>query len=114
MTASPARLVVMLYDGAIRYLRQASAALRAGRHGVARERVRRARAVIDELNRSLDTREGGDVAVRLRSIYLFCTTHLNDATAELDADGYDRVAHLLAELRDAWQELDAAQLAESA
>lgn len=107
MTASPEQLVVMLYDGAIRFLHQAAAALRAGNHIQSRDRLHKAQAVIDELNRSLDVRHG-EIAYGLRSIYRFCLRHLIDSTAESDADGYEKVAELLADLRESWQEIAAA------
>ena len=101
MSASPEELVVMLYDGAIRYLRQASGAYRDGRREVSRERIRQAQAVIDELNRSLDMSHG-ELPARLRSIYSFCTRHLIESTAASDPDGFDKVASLLSELRESW------------
>jgi flagellar protein FliS len=104
MTASPERLVVMLYDGAIRFLRQSAAALRAGERAQARDRLQRAQAVIDELNNSLDMSQG-EVAANLRNIYLFCSRHLIDSTLNADADGYERVAELLSGLRESWHEV---------
>ena len=105
MTASPEQLVVMLYDGAIRFLLQAAAALRAGRYAQSRDRVRRAQAVIDELTRSLDLRQG-DVAYNLRNIYSFCTRHLIESTANTDPEGYEKVAELLTGLRATWADLE--------
>lgn len=104
MSATPQELIVMLYDGAIRYLRQGAGALRDGRREVSRERIRQAQAVIDELNRSLDMRHG-ELPLRLRSIYGFCTRHLIESTAAADADGFDKVASLLAELRESWAKI---------
>ena len=104
LTASPERLVVMLYDGAIRFLRQAAAFLRDGRREQARDRLRKAQAVIDELNRSLDHRHG-ELPARLSSIYSFCSRHLIESTLQADPDGYETVARLLAELRESWDQL---------
>jgi len=106
MTAPPERLVVMLYDGAIRFLHQAATAHREGRRTQAHERLRRAQAVIDELNRSLDLRQG-EVAHSLRSIYSFCTRHLIESTAQADPAGYEQVATLLSGLRESWAEVAA-------
>lgn len=105
MTASPERLVVLLYDGAIRFLQQAAAALREGRYKQSRDRLHRAQAVIDELNRSLDLRQG-EVAYGLRSIYGFCTRHLIESTAQSDPEGYEEVAELLSGLRESWVEIE--------
>ena len=105
ITATPERLVVMLYDGAIRFLHQAAAAMREGNLKQSRDRLHRAQAVIDELYRSVDVRQG-DVAQGLRSIYSFCRRHLIDATANTDPEGYEKVADLLTELRESWAQIE--------
>jgi flagellar protein FliS len=104
LTASPEQLVVMLYDGAIRFVRQAAAGLGDGRRDVARERLRRAEAIIDELNDSLDMSQG-ELPERLRSIYLFCRRHLRESLLADDPQGFETVAGLLAELRESWANL---------
>ena len=53
-TASPEQLVVMLYDGAIRFLRQGAGAYQSSDIVQAHDRIRRAEAIINELNYSLD------------------------------------------------------------
>jgi flagellar secretion chaperone FliS len=104
MTAPPEKLVVMLYDGAIRFLRQSALAMRAGNREVAVNRVRRAEAIIDELNMTLDMTQG-QIPTGLRSIYLFSKRHLSEAVVERDADRIDEVLKLLGELREAWQQI---------
>jgi flagellar secretion chaperone FliS len=105
LTAPPERLVVMLYDGAIRFLKQAAAAERNGHHQLFLERLRRGEAIIDELNVTLDMAQGGEVATRLRSIYLFCKRHLVEAHLKRDASHVDEVVRLLTDLRESWQQL---------
>jgi flagellar protein FliS len=112
LTATPERLVVMLYDGAIRFLYAGASAAREGRRDVARDRLRRAQAVIDELNRSLDMSQG-QIARNLRDLYTFCSRHLIDSTLNANPDGYEEVAKLLTELREAWDQC-AAQAAATA
>ena len=75
LTAPPGRLVVMLYDGAIRFLAQSGAAMRIGDRERSRDRMRRAEAILDELLLTLDMRYG-EIPIRLRSIYLFCKRQL--------------------------------------
>lgn len=114
MTASPERLVVMLYDGAIRFLHQAAAAIRASDPVLAHDRLRRAEAIIDELNYTLDLDRGGEVADRLRAIYLFCRRRLLECNLRRDADGVVEVAKLLGELRESWERVADGALRESA
>ncbi|MFL5963058.1 MAG: flagellar export chaperone FliS [Gaiellaceae bacterium] len=102
LTASPERLIVMLYDGAIRFLRQAAHAMREGTPEQASDRLARANAILTELNCALDVERGGEVAERLRMIYLFCKRHTSDANLRRDPAGLDAVVKLLTELRESW------------
>ena len=113
MTAPPERLVVMLYDGAIRFLGQGAVALREGDRERARDRIRRAEAIVSELNLCLDMSHG-EVPERLRSIYLFCKRQLLDANLHADADKLASVQRLLVPLRDAWDEASRIPRAEAA
>jgi len=106
MTASPEQLVVMLYDGAGRFLRQAEGAMNGGGTWLqASQKLSRAEAIIDELLATLDM-DAGEIAERLQAIYVFCKTRLIEARLERDAGRVDQVARLLAELRDAWATIE--------
>lgn len=113
LTAPPERLVVMLYDGAIRFLNIGAAAMRNGDQVQARDRIRRAEAIIDELNYSLDMTQG-DIPQRLRSIYLFCKRHLIQASIQKDPSAIDTVIGLLGELREAWDRIARSSVAGAA
>jgi len=104
LTAPPERLVVMLFDGASRFLARTSAALRANEPQAASLNLRRAVAIIDELNLSLDM-SYGEVPGKLRSIYLFHKRHLVEAGVARDADAVDRVADLMRELSEAFKQV---------
>ena len=104
LTASPERLIVMLYDGAIRFLNQSVAAMRAGSRDKAREKMRRAEAIVDELNLSLDMSHG-EIPQSLREIYLFCKRQLHTANVEGEPARIESVTRLLADLRESWNEL---------
>ena len=104
LTASPEQLVVMLYDGAIRFLRQADALFSEGAWPQAIERIGRAQAIVDELLCTLNM-DAGELSQRLESIYVFCAGHLRDARLRKDAARVRQVARLLGELRDAWAEI---------
>lgn len=105
LTAPPGRLVVMLYDGCLRFLFQAAYAMREGDRRVAQDRLRRAEAIIDELTVTLDHERGGDVASRLQGIYAFSRKHLIEAALEQEPSKIERVSELLGELREAWAEI---------
>src|SRR4051812_1325531 len=113
MTATPEQLVVMLYDGAIRFLSQSAAAMRADNRDIALNRLRRGEAIIDELNLSLDMSQG-EVAEQLRAIYVFCKRHLVEVHMERNPDGIDTVVRFLTELRGSWQQIAAGSAATGA
>ena len=105
LTASSGQLVVMLYDGCLRFLHQASYAMREDRRFVAVDRIGRAGAIIDELLGTLDLEQGGVIASRLQGIYVFCLRHLQEARLANDPAMVEKVAELLSELRDAWAQI---------
>jgi flagellar protein FliS len=101
MTASPEQLVVMLYDGAGRFLKQAEGSMVEGSWLQAGEKLSRAEAIIDELLATLDM-DAGEIAERLQAIYIFCKTRRIEARIERDPVRVEQVARLLSELRGAW------------
>jgi flagellar protein FliS len=105
LTATPGRLVVMLYDGAGRFLFQAAYAMREGDVAKAGQRLSRAEAIVEELLYTLDVEQGGVVASRLQGLYVFFLRHLGEARLNRDADAIDTVREQLAELREAWAEI---------
>jgi flagellar secretion chaperone FliS len=101
LTATPEQLVVMLYDGANRFLTQSAVAMRERRPAVAGEKLRRAEAIINELLVTLDM-SVGEIAQQLQSLYVFFKDHLVAARIEQSAEKVEEVARLMRELRTAW------------
>ena len=101
LTATPEQLVVMLYDGARRFLHHASVAMQAGDIETCHLKLRRAESIISHLRNTLDM-EQGEISARLQSIYLFCNRHLGQARIERDPKKIEEVSNLLGELREAW------------
>jgi flagellar secretion chaperone FliS len=107
LTATPGQLVVMLYDGCLRFLHQAAHAMRDGDTAVSGNRLARAEAIIDELLTTLDLEQGGVIASRLQGIYVFCNKQLIEARMERDPEMIEKVAELLGELRESWAQVAA-------
>src|SRR5690349_10001159 len=106
LAASRGQLVVMLYDGARRFLRQAAAAMRAREIERSHNSLRRAELIIAHLDGTLD-HDQGEVADSLHSLYAFCLHHLNEGRFALDAAKLDEVGELLGELRESWAQIAA-------
>ena len=104
LAATPGELVVMLYDGARRFLRQASIAMREGEVERAHNTLRRAELIVAHLDGVLDF-EQGQIPAQLHSIYQFCLVHLNKGRLNQDASKLEEVSDLLGELREAWSQV---------
>jgi flagellar protein FliS len=96
--------MVMLYDGARRFLHQGAVAMAASDIELSHNKLRRAELIIMHLNDTLDL-EAGDLALNLRSVYVFCQQHLLTARLERDPAKVEEVSALLGQLRDAWAEI---------
>lgn len=98
-TAPPEQLVVMLYDGAVRFLEQAKVAIHDGQD--ASEPLARAQDIIVELTSSLN-RSAGEVSGNLARLYDFWLHWLLMAQIQRDAAKVDEVLGMVRELREAW------------
>ena len=77
-TADPANLVLQLYAGAARFLRQAQRALEGGDGAGFATSLSRAHAIIAQLSDTLDRDVGGEVVENLDRLYEFMLRHLTD------------------------------------
>ena len=113
LSASPARLLTMLYDRLLVDLNRAETAQLAGDWPVASENLVHAQAIISELASSLnsDTWSG---ATGLHGIYAFATQLLIDANIKRDAALTRQAIALMEPLRQTWHEAAAAPVAPSA
>lgn len=104
---SPLELVVMLYDGAIRFLHEAHDAMVA-KDLVAKGRaLSRALAIINELQNNLNLEQGGELAERLDALYTYMIGRLVDSNIKGDPAGLQECLALLDNLRGAWAEIAA-------
>jgi flagellar secretion chaperone FliS len=106
---SPLELVVMLYDGALASLTEASGA--AARNDI-RTRVAavsKALTIITELQNTLNLDEGGKVAADLDRLYSYASQRLLDVTTRGDLDALQEVHKLLTVVREAWHEISLQQ-----
>lgn len=100
---NPIKQIVMLYDGAIKFLNLTAVDIE-NRDLVAKaEHSNRALDIISYLQSILNFELGGDVAVTLDNLYRRITILILRASAELDAALMRRAAELLTPVRDAWE-----------
>jgi len=102
-TQSRGRLIVMLYDGAIKFLKLAIQELQAENYAAKGQYINRAQDVINELNAVLDMEAGGEISQNLRKLYIFMGRHLSQANAKRDPQMIQEVVNLLEELNQSWK-----------
>ena len=113
--ASPQRLVVMLYDGAVKAIHTARAALARGDVAGRGAAISKAIAIIDEgLRPALDLKSGGEIAANLAALYDYIVNRLLYANLKQDQASLEEAGQLLSELKSAWDTLERKTRAESA
>ena len=100
---NPLKQIVMLYDGAIKFLNMTADDIENQDFVQKAEHSNRALDILNYLQSILDFERGGDVAVALDNLYRRITVLVLRASRELDAPLMRRAAELLAPVRDAWE-----------
>lgn len=105
LTASPAELRLMLFDGAIRFSEQARVAIGDDDFETMFNAITRAQAIVMELITSLDPEHDPALCEKLTSLYTFIYTQMVQASAERDVDRLNEAIKLLRFERETWQML---------
>jgi len=104
-TSSPTKLVVMLYEGAIRFLGQSVTAIKSKDIDTKRQSIDRAMAVIQHLQSTLDRDRGGDVAAELDRLYIYITSKVLEGSTKLQTEPVEEAIKLLNVLLSGWEEI---------
>ena len=103
LTQDKGKLIVMLYEGAIKFLKLAQKDIEEGNYESKNTYINKAWDIINELNVNLDMESGGELAQNLRGLYNFMNRHLGQANARKDAGMIREVITLLEELNQSWR-----------
>lgn len=106
-TQCPSQIVVLLYEGALRFMKQARMEIRRQDYAARSVSLGRAQEIIFELNASLNMQAGADIARNLRSLYTFVWTRLNEVNARNDAVLLERLIGIFEDLAGAWRQISA-------
>lgn len=108
-TASQGRLVVLLYEGAVKHLKAAlnlfdsNGKLKPGDIEQFGIHLQKTQAIITELQVSLDMEKGGDIARNLMSLYVYFNEELMDASISHNKSKIEFVLNKVDELAGAWR-----------
>ncbi|MBN1534990.1 MAG: flagellar export chaperone FliS [Spirochaetes bacterium] len=108
-TANQGKLIVMLYDGAIKFITIALENMEPQKYDIANSNIIKAQDIITELLLSLNMKEGGEVSTNLFNLYIYFKKTLLDANIKKDPDILKHVLKLLKELREAWDKISASE-----
>jgi flagellar protein FliS len=104
-TTTPGHLVVLLYDGAITFLEQSKEEILAKNYAKKGILISQALDIIAELDGSLNTDKGGEIAQNLHKLYMYCNTRLLQANLKMDTTIVDEVISILSSFRSAFSEI---------
>ena len=110
-TASQGRLVVLLYEGAVKQLTTASMLLEPGDKLQAKNIekfgtcIQKTQAIITELQVSLDMEKGGDIARNLMSLYVFFNEQLVDVSITHSQEKLNFVLNMMRQLTESWRQI---------
>ena len=106
ISASPHKLIVLLYDGALAAIKTAARHMAAGQIAEKGVAIGKALDIINSgLRASLDKKAGGEIAANLDALYVYMAQRLLTASLENKPAMLEEVQVLLADLRDAWTQI---------
>jgi flagellar protein FliS len=97
------QILLMLYDGAIRFLREAKVADESNRKDIRTARIHRSQAIISELRATLQHETAPELCQQLDSLYCFMIDQLRVSNESNNIAPVDVVINLLDDLRSAWR-----------
>ena len=104
-TVSQGELLLLLYDGALKFLGQAKEKIQVKDYVAKGNLISRALDIINELDGSLNEKEGGDLARNLHQLYFMCSANLLQANLRMDVALIDTVMNVLTGLRSAYAQI---------
>ena len=104
-TQSKGRLIVLLYEGAIKSMKLAINELEAGNYETKGQYITKAQDIINELNAVLDMDTGGEIATNLRKLYCFMNNRLSEANTKCDPKMIREVITMMEELNQSWKSI---------
>ncbi len=106
-TTTQGDLLIMLFDGALKFLHQAREKIVEKDYAQKGILISKTIDILSELQGSLNAQKGGELADRLQKLYFYCNSRLAMANLKMDVDRIDEVVGILTGLREAFNEANA-------
>lgn len=103
LTADRVSLIIMLYDGILRFNKLASQSIKDGDIKGRGVYINRSLEIIGELANSLNMEEGGEIAQNLSKLYDFCASALTEANLKNDSAVIESVNKVVSEIKSGWE-----------
>ena len=104
-TTDQGHLLIMLYDGALKYLQQARDKMLAKDYAAKGVLISKVIDIVNELASSLNMEKGGSLSENLNNLYILCTARLLQANMKMNVECLDSVVKILSGLRSAYAEI---------
>jgi flagellar protein FliS len=104
-TSSQGRLIIMMYEGAIKFTTMAIKSIDEGDIAGQGKYISKTHDIISELSLALDIEKGGEVALRLESLYQYTLSQLTIANIKSDRKTLENIIKILSPLNNAWEQL---------
>ncbi len=104
-TTDQGQLLLLLYDGALKFLQQARIKMLEKDYAAKGILISKVIDIVNELSSTLNLEKGGTLAENLNNLYFLCTTRLLQANLKMNVEQLDNVADILQGLRSAYAEI---------
>lgn len=104
-TASKEKILLMLYEGAIKFTKHARVALNDNKIAEKGKYISKTTAILSELMATLDFKQGGQLASDLENLYVFMIDKLIESNIKNSSEGLDVVEEILKTLYTAWKDV---------
>src|SRR6056297_1205033 len=104
-TANNKKLLIMLYQGCIKFLRIAKKSIKEDDFENANEYLKKSQDIINELRYTLDMEKGGEISNNLYQLYSFMYSELVSANVNKEVEHIETVEEMMLELLDSWKQI---------
>ncbi len=104
-TSNQGKLILMMYDGAIKFTTMAMESMDRNDLPGKGTSISKTQDIINELSLALNMDKGGEISVRLESLYRYIINQLTLANVKADRSALETVLKILVPLREAWDQI---------